>query len=301
MSIIITKTTRAIVQGITGKEGLRAAKEMKAAGVTISGGVTPGKGDTDIDGFKVFESVHEAKQHDPAINASIIYVPPLAVYDAAIEAINNNITTIIIVTENVPIKDAAQLVEYAQKHDTLVIGPSTVGILAPGVGKLGSIGGHKEQTIFTPGPIGIISKSGGMCTETALNLTRNGLGQSTVVSIGGDIITGSTFTDILALFEKDQTTQAVVIYGELGGTYENAIADMVRKGQFTKPIIAYISGTFAETIKRQLSFGHAGAIIENNEGKTSTKKQLLKEAGILVAEKHHHIPELVKQSLHHGI
>ncbi len=297
MGIIIDNNTRVLVQGITGKEGLRAAKEMVDYGTKVSCGVTPGKGGTEIDGFKVFDSIREAKEYDKLINTSVLFVPPIVVFDAAIEAMNNGIKTIVIVTENVPLKDSVRLFEYAQQNNCLLIGPSSIGVINLGVGKLGAIAGSKEDDMFRKGNVGVISKSGGMCSETSLILTQNGLGQSTVVGIGGEVIIGSTFTDILSLFEKDKDTKIVVIYGEIGGLYEEQIAQMIKEKKFTKPIVAFISGKFVESIPRNLSFGHAGAIIENNIGSAETKKKLLKEAGVLVADYHYQIPDLVKSKL----
>ncbi|MBI2672561.1 succinate--CoA ligase subunit alpha, partial [Candidatus Woesearchaeota archaeon] len=221
----------------------------------------------------------------------------LMVYDAAIEAIVNGIKLILIVSENVPIKDCAKILEYSRRYNCRVIGPASIGVLNVGVGKLGSIGCLSEKDMFLKGNVGIISKSGGMCSETSLILTQQGIGQSTVVGIGGEVIVGSNFTDILDLFQNDEGTKAVVIYGEIGGVYEEEVAEMIKKKKFTKPVIGFISGKFAESVSRSVSFGHAGAIIENDIGKLEPKKKVLKEAGVLVADYHHQIPELVKKAL----
>ena len=297
MSIIISEQTSVVVQGITGREGQRATKEMIESGVAISCGVTPGKGGQSVEGVQVFDSVREAKEHDQKINTSVIYVPPLMVYDAALEAINNRIETIVIVTENVPVKDTAKLVEMARYHNCRIIGPSSVGILNTRLGKLGSIGTANEQGMYTTGNIALISKSGGMCGETANILTRAGLGQSTVIGIGGDVIIGTTYADLIPLLEKDDETDAIVIFGEIGGTYEEQLAAYVRDYGCSKPIITFISGKFVETINRDLPLGHAGAIISHGKGKADDKKAALRAVGVIVADYHDDIPPLVKKAL----
>lgn len=295
MSIIINEKTRVVVQGITGREGQRATKEMIESGVAISCGVTPGKGGQMVEGVPVVDSVREAKEHDQTINTSVIYVPPLMVYDAALEAINNSIETIVIVTENIPVKDTAKLIEMARYHHCRIIGPSSVGILNTRLGKLGSIGTANEKGMYTTGNVALISKSGGMCGETANILTRAGLGQSTVIGIGGDVIIGTTYADLIPLLEKDDETDAIVIFGEIGGTYEEQLATHVRDYGCSKPIIAFISGKFVEAINRDLPLGHAGAIISHGKGKADDKKAALRSAGITVADYHDDIPALVKK------
>ena len=219
MGIIIDENTNVLVQGMTGKEGRIATKQMIDYKTKVSCGVTPGKGGMKIENLPIFDSVKEAIAYDPKINTSVLYVPPLTVYDATMEAIENNIKTIIIVTENVPVKDSARLINYAKQKKIMIIGPSSVGVINLGVGKVGSIGGELNDA-YSKGNIGIISKSGGMCAETASILTKQGIGQSTVVGIGGDVIIGSNFVEILSLFEKDDDTKAIVLFGEIGGNYE---------------------------------------------------------------------------------
>lgn len=297
MGIIISAQTRVVVQGMTGKEGRRATQEMLRDGTVISCGVTPGKGGTEVDGLPIFDSVHEAKQHDPAINTSVLYVPPLMVMDATLEAIDAGIETIVVVTENVPLKDAAYFVQAARKAGVRLIGPSSVGVISPGLGKLGSIGGSQEQHMFSQGSVGIISKSGGMCAETARILSTAGIGQSTVVGMGGDIIVGSTFTDLMELFERDEQTKALIIFGEIGGAYEELAAAMIKEGRFTKPVIAFISGTFAESISHGLALGHAGAIVEEGFGSAEEKRRRLADAGARVARYHDDLPKLIREVL----
>ena len=297
MSVILNQQTNVLIQGMTGREGQKAALSMIESGIKVSAGVTPGKGGQKVLEKPIFNSVAEALEYDNSINLSVLYVPPLMVLSAALEAIDAGIITLLIVTENVPVKDSVLILEQARLKSCRVIGPSSVGVLNTRLGKLGSIGKPQESKMFSPGRVAIISKSGGMCAETALVLTQAGLGQSTVIGIGGDVIIGTSFTDMLELFEQDQDTDAVVIFGEIGGFYEHQVAEMVKTKKFTKPVIAFISGQFAEKLGRNLALGHAGAIIEGEATTARVKKQALRQAGVLVADYHYQIPELVKQAL----
>jgi succinyl-CoA synthetase alpha subunit len=296
MAILINENTRVVIQGITGREGVKTSKQMMDYGTKISCGVTPGRGGTEVNNLKVFDSVKEALVYDSEINTSVIYVPPLMVLDAVVEAIKNDIKLIIVITENVPIKDSALMLEIAKMHNCRIVGPSSIGVMTVGVTKVGSIGGY-DNSSFSKGRIGIISKSGGMCSETALLLSQNGFGQSTVMGIGGDVIAGSNFVDLLELFEIDSETDAVCIYGEIGGKYEEQIAEYVKNGKIKKPIIAYISGKFAETLPKTLSLGHVGAIVEKGSDSADYKRKILREAGIFVADFHDEIPYLVNKAL----
>lgn len=296
MAILINEHTRVVVQGITGREGVKVTKQMIDYGTYISCGVTPGKGGSQVHGLKVFDSVQEAVTFDPLINTSVIYVPPLMVFDAVVEAIRSNIKVVVVVTENVPIKDSALMIEIAKSHNVTIVGPSSIGVITVGVCKVGSIGGFENKT-FSKGRIGIISKSGGMCSETAYVLSKAGYGQSTALGIGGDVIIGSTFVDILNLFEKDCDTDAVCIYGEIGGKYEEQIAIAIKKGLIKKPVIAYVSGKFAETLPKTLSLGHVGAIVERGSDSADYKRNVLREAGVFVADYHDEIAELLTKAL----
>ena len=297
MSVIINENTNILVQGMTGREGQKATAGMIESGVKVSAGVTPGKGGQEILERPIFNTVAEALAYDSTINTSVLYVPPLAVLAAAQEALAAGISTLVIIAENVPVKDSVLILEEAREKNCRVLGPSAIGVLNTKLGKLGSIGKAQESKMYSSGSIGIISKSGGMCAETALVLTQAGLGQSTIVGIGGDVIVGSNFVDILELFEQDKETEAVVIFGEIGGFYEHQVAEVVKQKKFSKPVIAFISGQFAEKLGRSLALGHAGAIIEGSKTTATAKKQVLKEAGVLVADYHYQIPELVKQAL----
>ncbi|MDD9953741.1 MAG: CoA-binding protein [Candidatus Woesearchaeota archaeon] len=293
---MLTKETVVLVQGMTGKEGTRASELMIESGITLSAGVTPGKGGQEVHGKPIFNSVQEAKEHDPAINTSVLYVPPLFVYGAAMEAMDAGIELLIIISENVPVQDTAKLIEHARTNGKRVIGPASIGIMNTALGKIGSIGFPGQNEAYSKGNIGIISKSGGMSGETANILTQAGLGQSTVVGIGGDMLIGTTFTDVLDYFEQDEGTAAVVMFGEFGGRYEQHVAQHVHEKKFTKPVIAFIGGQFAETLNRSLALGHAGAIVDK-ENTANAKKRILQDAGVLVADYHYQIPELVQEAL----
>jgi succinyl-CoA synthetase alpha subunit len=270
-------------------------KEMLDEGTIVSCGVTPGKGGQEVEDLPVFDSVNEAVAHDPKINTSVIIVPPLLVLDAAYEAVDAGLSLIVIITENVPIQDAAKLIEYAERNECRVIGPSSVGLISPGIGKLGPIGSVKEKDMYTKGSVGVISKSGGMCAETSRLLSKEGLGQSTVIGIGGDVIMGSTFADLLLLFEEDPETDAIVLYCEIGGAYEEIAAELIASGRISKPVVAFVSGTFAEEMGEGLALGHAGAIVEEGFGTAASKRKAFADAGVHVAQFHHQIPELVKR------
>lgn len=295
MSIIIDKNTKVLVQGMTGREGQKATLSMIESGIGVVAGVTPGKGGQEVHGKPIFSTIREAVDFDKSINTSVLYVPPLMVLSAALEAIDAGLKTLVIVAENVPVKDAALIIERAKSKSCRVLGPSSIGILNTNLGKLGSIGKPQESRMFKKGEVGIVSKSGGMCAETSLVLTNENIGQSTVVGIGGDVLLGTDFVDILELFEKDEETKAVVLFGEIGGYYEHKVAQMVKSGKFSKPIVAFISGRFAQKLNRNLALGHAGAIIEGENTTAQAKKKMLEEAGVLVAQYHHQIPELLKQ------
>jgi succinyl-CoA synthetase alpha subunit len=296
MTVILNKNTKVLVQGITGGEGSKATKQMLDYGTDIICGVTPGKGGQTIENIPVYNSVEEAKQNHPEVNLAVLYVPPRFAKQAAIDAIEQNIETILCITESIPILDIIEILEHAKEHNTTVIGPSSVGIINPKLKiKIGSIGGADNKQ-YSEGPVGIISKSGGMCSETALLLKNKGIGVSEVIGIGGDAISGTDFCDLLEKFQEDDQTKVVVIYGEIGGEYEQKVAEMVKSKRFTKPLVAFVSGAFAENLPN-VSLGHAGAIIEGKSGTRTAKIKALKKAGIKVANIHHEIVGIVNEIL----
>lgn len=290
-----TKATRAMVQGVTGKEAQRAVQDMLAYGTSVTCGVTPGKGGQTVGDIPVFDTVAEAKRHDPAIEVSCIYVPPLMAKDACVEAIDAGIALIILITENVPIQDAAYIVRYARSNGASLLGPSSVGLIVPGEVKLGSIGGSNPAETFTPGGVAVLSKSGGLCSETARLLSAAGIGQRIVIGLGGDVLAGTTFADVLSLLLTDDATEGIVLIGEIGGTYEEEAAALLVASGSRKPVVAYIGGQFAERIAGGRALGHAGAIVERGRGGAEAKVKALRGAGVAVAEYHHEIPALLKR------
>lgn len=297
MAILIDQNTKALIQGITGNEGSRACKEMLDYGTHVVAGVTPGKGGQRVEGIPVYNAVFEALEMHPGINTSLITVPAAFVKDAALEAIDAGIPLIDILTEHVTVADAAYIFAAARRNNVRVIGPSSVGIISPGLAKVGSIGSGEVKNVFTPGPIGIISKSGGMTAEISATLTRAKLGQSTVIGIGGDAIIGSDFVDLLELFEHDDETKAVVLFGEIGGTYEELAADYIRRKKFTKPVVALVAGRFTENLPQGTVLGHAGAIVARGRGSYASKVKALRAAGVMVADILDEVPGLLRKSI----
>ncbi len=295
MSILVDEKTKVLVQGITGKQGALATKEMLDYGTKVLCGVTPGKGNQEVHGIPVYNTIKEALAEYNDVNATIISVPPFNAKDAAFEAISNEIPLINLITEQIPIHDTAKILAYAKKNNVRIVGPSSIGIISPGKSKIGYIGGSTNKS-FMPGNIGIISKSGGMCSETALILKQKNIGQSTVVGIGGDVLLGTDFVDALKLFENDKETKAIVLFGEIGGTYEEDAAQYIIETKYEKPVIAFISGRFTSMFPN-ITLGHAGAIIEGNKGTRENKIKELKKAGVIIAEVHHEIADLVKEVL----
>lgn len=287
---------RVLGQGITGSEGSVATQWMQEYGTKIVAGVTPGKGGQTVGSLPIFNSVQEAVVRVGKVDAAVQFVPPLRVKEAAIEVMDAGIKFILISAEKVPTKDAVYLVEYAKRHNVSIIGPSAVGLISPHKNlKLGSIGGATPDRVFVSGNVALVSKSGGMTSELGLILKNAGFGVSWAVGIGGDRIIGTDFVDFLHAIEQDPQTKCSVIFGELGGTYEEKVAHEVCVGKLKKPIIAFIAGEFTMSLPSEVQFGHAGAIIEGDRGLPQTKRRVLREAGVLVADNLDQIPGLVKQ------
>jgi succinyl-CoA synthetase alpha subunit len=285
LGIIIGKNTRALVQGITGAQGSFHARLMQEYGTKIVAGTSPGKGGVQINDVPVFDTVQEAREkYSP--NASIIFVPAPFAADAALEAMENGIKTVVIITEHIPIKDAVTLMAYMKKMGATMIGPNTPGIIAPGACKLGIMPSH----IFKPGNIGIASRSGTLTYEIAAGLTREQLGQSTCLGLGGDPITGLNFIDALKMFQNDPQTKAVALIGEIGGNLEELAAQYITTEKYPKPVVAFIAGRSAPPGKRM---GHAGAIVMGKAGTAENKIEAFKAAGVKVAEKPSDVAQLL--------
>jgi len=295
MSILINEKTKVLVQGITGKEGIRATQFMKAYNTNVIAGVRPGKGGETVEGVPVYNSCKEAMRAHPDITISVIIVPARGAKDAVMEALEANIKIINVITENIPIKDTAHCVALAKKHHATIIGPTSIGIISPGKAKVGMIGGLTSEQ-FSKGNVGIISKSGGMSSETASILTKAGIGQSTVVGCGADVIMGTNYVELLEMFKSDEETKVIVLFGEIGGTAEEDAAEYIKKTNYPKPVVAFISGKFAEMLP-STTLGHAGAIIEEGKGTRAAKVDALRSAGVHVVEVHHEIVEKVKELL----
>jgi succinyl-CoA synthetase alpha subunit len=301
MSILIDADTTFIVQGITGREAVNLTRECLdyAAGAKIVGGVTPGRLGRDVHGVPVFDTVAQAVDHNGGpIDGSVVTVPPAFTKDAVFEAIENGVKLVVIVTERIPRRDVAQMVELATLRGARIIGPNCLGIIVPDVIKMGGIGGPAKNArqAYARGPVGVISRSGGMTTEMSSTLTAAGLGQSTAVSIGGDAIIGSTYAELMPLFEADEQTQGIVIYTEPGGRMEAALAGWVTENDSRLPIVAFMAGRFMDEMPG-MSFGHAGTIVEGKEDTASEKIARLAEAGITVAEDIADIPGILKAKM----
>jgi succinyl-CoA synthetase alpha subunit len=301
MSILIDAETTFIVQGITGREAVNLTRECLdyGAGAKIVGGVTPGRKGRDVHGVPVFDTVAQAVEHHGSeIYGSVVTVPPAFTKDAVLEAIENGVKLVVIVTERIPRGDVAQMVERANELGARIIGPNCLGIIVPDVIKMGGIGGPARDAAksYVPGPVGVISRSGGMTTEMSSTLTAAGLGQSTAVSIGGDAIIGQSYAELMPLFEADEQTQAIVIYTEPGGRMEAELARYVTENNSRLPIVAFMAGRFMDEMPG-MSFGHAGTIVEGKADTASEKIARLAEAGITVAEEISQIPEIVKQKM----
>lgn len=296
MGILINRETRVLIQGITGKSGAQAASELLDYNVRVVAGVTPGKGGQEVDTVPVFDTVSEAIDAVGPIDASMVYVPPLLAYGAAAEAVEAGIGLIHIFVEKMPIFDVSRLLAKAKKANVRVLGPASVGAISPQEGKIGSIGGPNPDGVFSKGPVGVISKSGGMCSELGLLISAGGYGQSTVVGVGGDLISGTTFSDLLLMFEDDPQTRVVVAFGEVGGSSEIEAAKLIEEGEFTKPLIVFLAGKFAEKLPKDTSLGHAGAIV-GLEADMKQKIKALEKAGAIVAKNFEDIPNLIKQEI----
>jgi succinyl-CoA synthetase alpha subunit len=297
MSILIDKKTRLMIQGITGKEGIRACRESLSYGTKVVAGVTPGKGGQKVDGVPVYDTVARALAKHPEINASFITVPGSLAKDAALEAIHAGISLIVILPEHVPTLDSAWIVARARDAGVRVIGPSAIGVISPGKAKIGSIGTGDMTRGFTMGPIGVLSKSGGMTSEICFALTNAGLGQSTAIGMGGDVIAGSSFADMLELFAKDTQTKAIAMFAEVGGTYEEEAAEFIKKKKFRKPVVAIVAGGFGSLLPEDTVLGHAGAIVSRGRGSFASKIKALQSAGVRIARTVEEMPVILRKLL----
>jgi succinyl-CoA synthetase alpha subunit len=298
-NMLIDESTTFIVQGITGREAVNLTRECLDYGSKIVGGVTPGRRGREVHGVPVYDSVAQLVEAVGSVpDGSVVTVPPAFTRDAVFEAIEAGIKLIVIVTERIPRYDVAQMVELAKLRGARIIGPNCLGIIRPGVAKMGGIGGPAKDAAkaYKPGIVGVMSRSGGMTTEISSTLSAAGLGVSTAVSIGGDAIIGSSYAELMPLFEADEQTQAIVIYTEPGGRMEAELAKWVTENDSRLPIVAFMAGRFMDAMPG-MSFGHAGTIVEGKADTAAEKIARLSEAGITVAEEIAEIPTLVQAKL----
>ncbi len=289
MSILIDQEKKVLVQGLTGREGRARAKLMVRYGTRVVAGVTPGKRGEEVDGVPVYDTVKEAWEEVGPLDVSVIFVPAPLVKGAALEAIEAGVALLVIVPDRVPIHDVLTIAEAAKRRGTRFIGPNTLGVLSPGKAVVGMIGGRAEtaREWFRPGPVGVISRSGGITSSMTYYLGKQGIGATTLVHVGGDVVVGTPIPEIATLFQADPETEAMVVFGEIGGSQEERLADLVEAGKVTKPIVAFIGGKAAKSGTR---FSHAGAIIEGGRGTHEGKVSRLREAGVTVVEEFGELP-----------
>lgn len=296
MSILLTSDTTVLVQGISGHQGRFETKLMVDYGTVVVAGTAPDPTVGPIEGVPVFRSVAEAA-NDHRLDVSVCYVPAPAVRDAVMEALNGGVRLVFIPAERVPVRDAAYVIAAAKEMGARLIGPNTQGAIVPGVTRVGGPGGYEPDRAFSPGSVGVVSRSGGMGGEISWLLKRSGLGTSTQVHLGGEALLGTTFADALALFEQDPQTEAVAMFGERGSPYEEQVADFISAGGFTKPVVAFVAGRSLDDVNSVAKFGHSGNIIRGGRGLVRDKIKCLENAGVTVARSLAEIPALIAEQL----
>jgi succinyl-CoA synthetase alpha subunit len=301
MSVLLSEDFTFIVQGITGREAVNLTRECLDYGSKVVGGVTPGRKGREVHGVPVFDTVEQVVDSLGYVpDGSVVTVPPAFTKDAVFEALARGIGLVVIVTERIPRRDVAEMVELADRNGARIIGPNCLGVIVPEVCKMGGIGGPAKDAAkaYSPGPIGVMSRSGGMTTEISSTLTAAGLGQSTAISIGGDAIIGSTYAELMPLFEADDETEGIVIYTEPGGRMEAQLSAWVTENDSRLPIVAFMAGRFMDDEEMKgMSFGHAGTIVEGTEDTATEKIARLEAAGIPVVERIDEIPDAVKEKM----
>ncbi|MDX1382642.1 MAG: succinate--CoA ligase subunit alpha [Thermoanaerobaculia bacterium] len=291
MAVFVDADTKLLVQGITGSEGLFHAQGCREYGTEVVGGVTPGKGGTEVEGFRVWDSVEECRRATGA-NTSVIFVPPPFAADAIMEAAAAGIEVVVCITEGIPVRDMLQVKAFLRGHPTRLIGPNCPGVISPGLAKVGIMPGHIHQQ----GSVGVVSRSGTLTYEAVWQLSNLGLGQSTCIGIGGDPLIGTNFIDALSAFKDDEGTEAVVMIGEIGGSAEEEAAAWIQEN-FDRPVVGFIAGRTAPPGRRM---GHAGAIVAGGKGTAAEKMKAMDAAGILVAESPAELGARVAEALGKG-
>ncbi len=294
MSILIDKGTTVIVQGITGREGSLRTKFMKEYGTNVVAGVTPGRGGQEVHGIPVYDTVKEAVDNHGPVEASVAFIPGPLLKWAVLEAIDSGIKFIVPPVERVPVHDIMEMVVIAQSEGVRLLGPGSLGIISPGKAVMGWLGGSADWAgmLFSPGPVGVISRSGGQSGTVPWVLKVEGLGISTALHIGTEPVLGQSMADVLPLFEADEQTKAVAVFGEIGGTLEEEAAESVATGQFTKPLVVFIAGAWAPEGMR---FSHASSIVEKGKGSAKSKIEALTKAGAHVVDSPEEIAPLIKK------
>jgi len=292
MAILVNESTRVLVQGISGREGRARAKLMREYGTTVVAGCTPGRGGETIDGVPVYDTVLESIERHGGIDASVVFVPAPQVKDAALESIAAGIGLTVLVGDRVPVWDVLEIARAASGRGVSFLGPNTLGCLSVGKGVLGMIGGRaaSARAWFKPGKVGVASRSGGMTSSTGYYLSRAGVGLSSLVHVGGDGIVGLPLPAVARLFEADPDTACIAMFGEIGGSQEEQVAEMMARGEVTKPVVAYIGGRAATSGVR---FSHAGAIVEGGRGTHEAKVAALRGAGATVVDAFDALPAAV--------
>lgn len=287
---MIDETCDIIVQGITGREGGFHTKQMLDYGTHIVAGVSPGKGGAKVEGVPVYNSVREAVAEHPRTGGSVVFVPPAFAFDAVLESIDAGVEWSIAITEGMPVRDSMWLMSYAKSKGCNILGPNCPGLIIPGRAKMGIMPGMA----FSPGEVGVVSRSGTLTYEVAYALKASGLGTSRAIGIGGDPVVGTSALDVVAYLESDPTTKSIVVLGEIGGTMEEEVASAIASGRIRKPVVAYIAGVTAPQGKRM---GHAGAILSGGRGSAKDKLESMLSAGALVADTPDEIPRLITRVL----
>ena len=299
MAILIDENTTVLIQGITGREGSARARFMLDYGTKVLGGVTPGRGGSEVWGIPVFNSVKEATGKFGPIDASVTFVPGPQVKEAVIESIEAEIKFVLVPAERVPLHDSLEMIALARKRGARILGPGSMGLLSAGKAAMGWLGGSGEfaQEIFRLGPVGVMSRSGGQTSTVVWSLMRAGIGITTAIHVGAEPILGSSFADILPLFGDDEETKAVVLFGEIGTVAEEEAAEVIKEGRFTKPLVAYIAG---RSLPAGMRFSHASAIIERGRGTAESKVKALEKVGVQVVENPQEIATTVAKILRDG-
>ncbi len=296
MAILVNESTRVLVQGITGREGRARARLMREYGTRVVAGCTPGRGGETVDGTPVYDTVLEAVEAAGGIDASVIFVPAPLVKDAALEAIAAGIALTVLVGDRVPVWDVMEVARAAERSGVEFLGPNTLGVLSVGRGVLGMIGGRAQsaRAWFRPGGVGVASRSGGMTSSTGYYLCRAGIGLTSLVHVGGDAIVGLPLPAVVRRFQADPETRCIAIFGEIGGSQEERVAEMMASGEVTKPVVAFIGGRAAT---KGVRFSHAGAIVEGGRGTHEGKVAALREAGGTVVDAFDALPAAVAKVL----